>query len=63
MMLAMTFPLLWFLSPVMHGLQSATTIEKLLYLEEVGDDFPHLVVPVLSHGLQLSQKDRETPVP
>ncbi len=40
---------------------SATRIEKLLYLDDIGDDLPSLVVPVPSHGLQLCHKDRETP--
>ncbi len=39
---------------------SATRIEKLLYLVDVGDDLTPLVVPVPSHGLQLCHKDRET---
>jgi hypothetical protein len=61
MMLAMTFPLLWFLFPVMIC-NSATRIEKLLYLDDVGDDLPPLVVPVPSHGLQLCQtKKGNTP--
>jgi hypothetical protein len=49
MMLAMTFPLLWFLFPVMV----CNSKEKLLYLDDVGDDLPPPVVPVPSHGLQL----------
>ncbi len=60
MMLAMSFPLLWFLFPVMVC-NCATKIEKLMYLDDVGDDLPPLVVPVPSHGLQLCHKDRETP--
>jgi hypothetical protein len=31
------------------------------YLDDVGDDLNLFVVPVPSHGLQLSHKDRETP--
>jgi hypothetical protein len=62
MMLAMTFPHLWFLFPVMVC-NSATRIEKLLYLDDIDNDLPPPVVPVPSHGLQLSHKDRETPVP
>ncbi len=62
MILTMTFPLLRFLFPVMVC-NSATRIEKLLYLDDVGDDLPPFVVPVPSHDLQLCHKDRETPVP
>jgi hypothetical protein len=39
----------------------ATRMEKLLYLDDIGDDLPSLVVPVPIHGLQLSHKDREIP--
>jgi hypothetical protein len=35
----MTFPLLWFLFPVMV----CNSKEKLLYLDDVGDDLPPLV--------------------
>ncbi len=56
-MLAMTLPLLWFLFLVMVC-NYATSIEKRLYLDDVGDD-----LPVPSHGLQLCHKDRETSVP
>ncbi len=38
---------------------SATRKEKLLYLDDVGDDLNLFVVPVPSHGLQLRHKDRE----
>jgi hypothetical protein len=62
MMLAITLIFLWFLFPVMVC-NSATRIEKLLYLDDVGDDLPPLVVPDPNHGLQLCHKDGETPVP
>ncbi len=62
MMLAMTFPLLWYLFPVMVC-NSATRMEKLLYLDDIDNDLPPPGIPVPIHGLQLCHKDRETLVP
>jgi hypothetical protein len=36
-------------------------MEKLLYPFDVGNDLPPLVIPVPGHGLQLCDKDGETP--
>ncbi len=45
-----------------HGLQLCHKDgETPIYLDDIGDDLPPLVVPVPSHGLRLCHKDRETP--